>query len=383
MNQGHPGIGVFGGALDIVNSTISAHGEAQGGGGIGFGGPGGTVTLQNTILAGNTANVGPDCDGPVTSLGNNIIGDPSGCTIVLQPTDRTGNPGLGAFAEGTPGRGHFPLLLTSQAIDGGNNDACSPTDQLGKPRVDGGPIKDDVIICDIGSIESQAQAQIQNLNDKFAPLGSGDVGTAFSPTPCGGAAVGTFTVTATFTNISADTLSNLLIAVQTLTGGNVLCNADGGPGGAGFQLTVPPEGDLADGQLSPGESFVVELPVGLQSFNPFTFFVDVLGEVVGLCPCVGLRDGETVWDDSYATLSCTNFFNPQGRFRNETRLNSSVTTVESLSVGGSFCCVPTPHASCSVGQTEINIGPTSGPFTACENSLRRIAANDGVACVGP
>lgn len=115
------------------------------------------------------------------------------------------------------------------------------------------------------------------LNDKFAPLGPGDVATAFSRTPCGGASAGTFTITATFTNISSDTLSNLLIAVQTLTGDNVLCNANGGPGGTGSQLTVPLQGDLADGQLSPGESFVVELPVGLQSFNPFTFLVDVLG----------------------------------------------------------------------------------------------------------
>jgi len=58
----------------------------------------------------------------------------------------------------------------------------------------------------------------------------------------------------------------------------VLCNANGGPGGAGATLTVPLQGDLADGQLAPGESFVVELPIGLQSFNPFTFLVDVLGE---------------------------------------------------------------------------------------------------------
>ena len=119
------------------------------------------------------------------------------------------------------------------------------------------------------------------LNDKFAPLGPGDVGTTFSLVPCGGAAAGTFTITATFTNISTDTLSNLLISVDTLTGGNVLCNANGGPGGAGATLTVPLDGGLADGQLSPGESFVVELPVGLQSFNPFTFFVDVLGAVDG------------------------------------------------------------------------------------------------------
>lgn len=116
------------------------------------------------------------------------------------------------------------------------------------------------------------------LNNKFAPLGPGDVSTTFSRVPCGGASAGTFTITATFTNTSADTLSNLLISVQTLTGGNVLCNADGGPSGAGSQLTVPLQGDLADGQLSPGESFAVELPIGLQSFNPFSFLVDVLGE---------------------------------------------------------------------------------------------------------
>jgi hypothetical protein len=120
--------------------------------------------------------------------------------------------------------------------------------------------------------------QRENLNDKFAPLGPSDVTTSFSLVPCGDASAGMFTITATFTNRSADTLSNLLISVQTLTGGNVLCNADGGPGGAGATLTVQLQGDLADGQLSPGESFVVQLPIGLQSFNPFTFFVDVLGE---------------------------------------------------------------------------------------------------------
>ena len=126
---------------------------------------------------------------------------------------------------------------------------------------------------------AKIDTRLQDLNDQFAPLGPGDVATAFSTIPCGGASAGTFTITATFTNASSDTLSNLLIVVDTLTGGNVLCNANGAPGGAGATLTVPLEGDLADGQLSPGESFVVELPVGLQSFNPFQFLVDVLGEV--------------------------------------------------------------------------------------------------------
>ena len=101
------------------------------------------LALQNTILARN----GGDCFDLITSLGNNLIGVPSGCTNTLQPTDLTGDPGLAAFIDdGTPGNGHFPLLETSPAIDAGDNDACPVTDQIGEPRVG---------TCDIGAIEFQ------------------------------------------------------------------------------------------------------------------------------------------------------------------------------------------------------------------------------------
>jgi hypothetical protein len=113
------------------------------------------VVLQNTLVALNTGLGGrsADCVGPVTSLGNNLIGDPAGifpdlgvrCTITLQPTDRTGDPGLAPYRDnGRPGNGHFPLLKTSQAIDAGNKAVCPRTDQLGRLRL--GP-------CDIGAIE--------------------------------------------------------------------------------------------------------------------------------------------------------------------------------------------------------------------------------------
>src|SRR6266571_3956052 len=111
---------------------------------------GATTILQNTLLARNvgrsglTSRRGPDCVGGVTSLGNNLIGDPTGCTITMQGTDLTGNPGLDTFTDnGTPGNGHFPLLPTSQAIDAGNDAVCPKRDQLGEKRV--GP-------CDIGAI---------------------------------------------------------------------------------------------------------------------------------------------------------------------------------------------------------------------------------------
>jgi hypothetical protein len=67
----------------------------------------------------------------------------------LQSTDKTGDPGLDAFADdGTPGHGHYPLLATSQAVDAGDDQACPATDQLGQPRAGR---------CDIGAVEFQPE----------------------------------------------------------------------------------------------------------------------------------------------------------------------------------------------------------------------------------
>src|SRR5262245_14817007 len=112
----------------------------------GLGPPPGRATLRNTILAGN---IGPDCSaavpGLVASQGHNLIGDPTGCRISLVPSDRTGDPGLGAFTDaGVPGQGYIPLLPTSQAIDAGDPAACPATDQLGQLRL---------TPCDIGAVE--------------------------------------------------------------------------------------------------------------------------------------------------------------------------------------------------------------------------------------
>jgi hypothetical protein len=138
----------FSGTAILTNSTIAAN-SADGRGG-GLSNAGGQLAVLNTILAGNTASRNaPDCNGSVTSLGTNLIGDPTGCTITLLPTDLTGDPGLGDFTDdGTPGNGHVPLLPGSPAIDAGNDAFCPPTDQLEQPRV--GP-------CDIGAIEFQGK----------------------------------------------------------------------------------------------------------------------------------------------------------------------------------------------------------------------------------
>jgi hypothetical protein len=147
----HDGSGISNfGTLTLTNSTIVGNTPAEDSIGVVSGGgifTVGTVELQNTILALNMVGLfgrGPDCFGPVTSFGNNLIGDPTGCTITLQSSDLTGDPGLGDFTDnGKPGNGHFPLLSTSKAVDAGNNAVCPRRDQLGKRRV--GP-------CDIGAI---------------------------------------------------------------------------------------------------------------------------------------------------------------------------------------------------------------------------------------
>jgi hypothetical protein len=158
---GGPGGISFSGSLQVNNSTIvdNRGGESSSpvAGGIQNTGSG-TAEIQNTILARNL-ETGPfpdkphDCFGSVTSLGHNIVGDPSDCTITLLASDKTGDPGLAAFEDdGSPGNGHIPLLATSQAIDAGDPASCTSTDQLGEARVDGNG--DGTVVCDIGAIES-------------------------------------------------------------------------------------------------------------------------------------------------------------------------------------------------------------------------------------
>jgi hypothetical protein len=126
--------------------------------------------LQNTILARNRVGPfgrGPDCFGPVVSLGHNLIGEPTGCTITLQPTDLAGDPahgpldpGLGSFTDtGLPGGAYFPLLSTSPAIGAGSTAACPKRDQLGTRRRSP---------CDIGAIEFQNQDDRHHAADPVA-----------------------------------------------------------------------------------------------------------------------------------------------------------------------------------------------------------------------
>jgi len=160
-DAGGAGVANLDGFVSITNSTIRENEVLIGGpaGGIGGGGvwnSRGTTTVQNTIVAGNTVTsrlgffpaTGPDCSGTITSLGSNLFGDPSGCTVNLQPSDLTGDPGLGLLVgteeEALPGQAYYPVLAGSPVIDKANPNACPQVDQLGNFRVG---------ICDIGAVE--------------------------------------------------------------------------------------------------------------------------------------------------------------------------------------------------------------------------------------
>ena len=159
------GIKNWHGTLVLLNSTISGNKSTSLAGG-GIRNLEGTVSLQNTIVA-NHGNDGGDClqsefdSGVFISRGNNIDTDGS-CNLVANGDLASTNAGLGVFwDDGTPGGGHFPLLNTSPAVDGGDDGTCASepelrTDQLGQTRVR---------ICDIGAIEFQGQPEVVVTNN--------------------------------------------------------------------------------------------------------------------------------------------------------------------------------------------------------------------------
>ncbi len=111
----------------------------------------------------------------------------------------------------------------------------------------------------------------------FVPLES-----TFSMSPattgCPSGFVGTFSFSATLTNnTNSPPVSNLVVNITTLGNGNLLQNADGGPGGVGATLTIPRAGNFSDGVLNPGEFVDVPFSICLKNTEPFSFFVDVLG----------------------------------------------------------------------------------------------------------
>jgi hypothetical protein len=271
------GGGIVNGAIlaasdaEWLNATISGNRSTFGGGVYNVSG---TVRIQNTIVAGNSAaSAGPDCRNLLTSLGDNVLGSTAGCSFIAAANDQVGGDArLGAFVDpGPPGLGRFPLLPGSAAVDRADDAACPLRDQLDLPRAD--IVGIGTAACDVGAVEF---FPVINTSVAFAPRPETyDSTTDVEGCPAG--FVGTFTFSARLTNRSSKAFTHVMAQVTTLTRGNLLQNAIGGPGGVGSLVEAPPNADYTDGMLGPWESVDIPFVVCLRDGNPFTLFVGVLG----------------------------------------------------------------------------------------------------------
>jgi fibronectin-binding autotransporter adhesin len=117
----------------------------------------GTITLKNTVLAGNldTTGDGPDCQGTFRSLGHNLIQNTFDCVFSSDTADDIvgQDARLGPLADNGGSTLTHALLDGSSAIDDVSLDAC--IDQDGNPIATDqrGILRPQGAACDIGAYE--------------------------------------------------------------------------------------------------------------------------------------------------------------------------------------------------------------------------------------
>jgi CSLREA domain-containing protein len=263
------GIATNGGPLTLRNSTVSNNYAARHGGGIystfylylynvtiannlahvgaaSTGGDGGGIfftdayvpdvkfVARNSLLANNTdlsiTTKHPDCSGPLTSEGYNLIQDTAGCVIEGNLTGLQSNTSalLGPLQDNGGSSRTHALLAGSPAIDAGNPLGCKEqngfqlsSDQRGFPRpVDGD--KNGQALCDIGAFEyvppANAPTATQTLTPSptatFTRTPTGTIIASSTPTPSPTrTASATTTPTATRTNTATATRTNTPVFV--------------------------------------------------------------------------------------------------------------------------------------------------------------------------
>ncbi|BAZ32182.1 filamentous hemagglutinin outer membrane protein [Cylindrospermum sp. NIES-4074] len=148
------GFYAYGGAVNVNSSTFSLNSASGNGGGIYRDIVGATVTLKNTIVAGNTSPNNPDVFGSLDAASSyNLIGDGTGTGISngingnqVGTTRALIDPKLSVLGDYGGSTQTFALLPGSPAIDTGITDQDITTDQRGISRPQG-------TTSDIGAFE--------------------------------------------------------------------------------------------------------------------------------------------------------------------------------------------------------------------------------------
>jgi len=246
---------IVSGTLAVTNSTLSGNSASAIGGGIYI--PLGTVTLANTIIAGNTAPTGPDVGGTVTSLGYNLVGNKSGASGFVATDLLNVNPLLRPLQNNGGPTPTMALLPGSPAIAAGSvalavdaNGSPLTTDQRGSARLTNGTV-------DIGAFESHGfTIAITSGNNQQAAIGTAfaaplvvTVSSAYGEPVAGG--VVTYTApasgaSATFAGggntaaIDASGQASIAVAANDIPGSFTVSASARGAAGTSFDLTSTP-----------------------------------------------------------------------------------------------------------------------------------------------
>lgn len=199
----------------------------------------GSVTLENTIIAGNTAanglgdttgapTPGPNVDGAVNSSGHNLLGVATEASGFTGPGDQTGaNPLLAPLGDNGGPTHTMALLPGSPAIDAGVA-AGATTDQRGLPR----PVDDPGVGnaatgdgTDIGAFETEVPCDLSCPADLSVSNDPDECGAVVNYTTPSGEGCGT---------VTCDHPSGSFFPVGETT---VICTSTAGPT-CNFTVTV-------------------------------------------------------------------------------------------------------------------------------------------------
>lgn len=165
--------------VELHHVTMTNNTASNSGGGIFQNDPFSLIAYSNSIIAGNTATVGPDCtlDPGARSRGYNIVGTGTGCAT--KASDQLVNAPLVFTDLLAPLAGNGGSTLTHALVAGsigdnaGDPDACLPTDQRGVERQQRGNG------CDIGAFERVNVPASDSSTVNNSGGGGGSLGAVF------------------------------------------------------------------------------------------------------------------------------------------------------------------------------------------------------------